>query len=217
MTASRPPDAAGLRFDWSDVPERARTAVEDRLGSPVLSALSESAAFSPGVAARLRSEDGRRFFAKAAGPEPNPLTPAAHRREARVAAALPEDAPVPTFLFSHDEGERGWIVLVFEDVEGRNPASHGDPANSTGHSTPSRLSPSFSRHRRCLLAWWASSATGKLSAGGTGGSWPKSDRYASTPGPHAASTSSPVWRPKLPRRRKGTPCSIWTCGRTTCC
>ena len=122
MTASRPPDAAGLRFDWSDVPERARTAVEDRLGSPVLSALSESAAFSPGVAARLRSEDGRRFFAKAAGPEPNPLTPAAHRREARVAAALPEDAPVPTFLFSHDEGERGWIVLVFEDVEGRNPA-----------------------------------------------------------------------------------------------
>ena len=121
MTASRPPDAAGLRFDWSDVPERARTAVEDRLGSPVLSAVSQSAGFSPGVAARLRTEDGRRFFAKAAGPEPNPLTPAAHRREARVAAALPEDAPVPRLLFSHDEGEGGWIVLVFEDVEGRNP------------------------------------------------------------------------------------------------
>ena len=122
MTASRPPDAAGLRFDWSDVPERARSAVEDRLGSPVLSAVSQSAGFSPGVAARLRTEDGRRFFAKAAGSEPNPLTPEAHRREARVAAALPEDAPVPRFLFSHDEGEGGWILLVFEDVEGRNPA-----------------------------------------------------------------------------------------------
>ncbi len=122
MTASRPPDAAGLRLDWSDVPERARAAVENRLGSPILSAVSQSAGFSPGVAARLRTEDGRRFFAKAAGPEPNALTPAAHRREARVAAALPEDAPVPRFLFSHDEGEGDWIVVVFEFVEGRNPA-----------------------------------------------------------------------------------------------
>src|SRR5688500_17367073 len=122
MIRSRPPDAAGLRVDWSDVPLRVRVAVEDRLGSPNVSAASQSAGFSPGVAARLRTEDGRRFFAKAAGPEPNPLTPAAHRREARVAAALPEDAPVPRLLFSHDEGEGGWIVLVFEDVEGRNPA-----------------------------------------------------------------------------------------------
>jgi hypothetical protein len=73
------------------------------------------------VAARLRTEDGRRFFAKAAGPEPNPLTTAAHRKEARVAAALPEVAPVPRFLFSHDEGEGAWVVLVLEDAEGRNP------------------------------------------------------------------------------------------------
>jgi aminoglycoside phosphotransferase (APT) family kinase protein len=122
VTTSRPPEAAGLRFEWSEVPGRVRAAVEDRLGSPIVSAVSQSAGFSPGVAARLRTEDRRRFFAKAAGPEPNPLTPAAHRREARVAAALPVDAPVPRFLFSHDEGEWAWIVLVFEDVEGRNPA-----------------------------------------------------------------------------------------------
>ncbi len=122
MTASRPPDAAGLRFGWSEVPGRVRAAVEDRLGSPVVSAASQSAGFSPGVAARLRTEDGRRYFAKAAGPEPNPLTPAAHRREAKVAAALPKEAPVPRLLVSHDEGEDGWIVFVFEDVEGRNPA-----------------------------------------------------------------------------------------------
>jgi Phosphotransferase enzyme family len=121
VTTSRPPDAAGLRFEWSDIPGRVRAAVENRLGSPVVSAASQSAGFSPGVAARLRTEDGRRFFAKAAGPEPNPLTPAAHRREARVAAALPVDVPVPRFLFSHDEDEGGWIVLIFEDVDGRNP------------------------------------------------------------------------------------------------
>ena len=92
------------------------------MGSPVVSAESQPAGFSPGVAARLRTAAGRRVFAKAAGPEPNPLTPTVHRREARVAAALPEEAPVPRLLWSHDEGEGGWIVLVFEDVEGRNPA-----------------------------------------------------------------------------------------------
>ena len=102
MTSSRPPDAAGLRFGWS---EGVRAALEDRLGSPVVSVASQSAGFSPGVAARLGTEDGRHFFAKAAGPEPNPLTPAAHRREARVTAALPEEAPVPRLLHSHDEKE----------------------------------------------------------------------------------------------------------------
>ena len=99
-----------------------RAAVEAWLDSPVVSAASQSGGFSPGVAARLRTADGRRVFVKAAGPEPNPLTPTAHRLEARVAAALPEEAPVPRLLWSHDEGEGGWIVLVFEDVEGRNPA-----------------------------------------------------------------------------------------------
>ena len=36
-----------------------RAAVEDRLGNPIVSAVSQSAGFSPGVAARLRTEDGR--------------------------------------------------------------------------------------------------------------------------------------------------------------
>ena len=122
MKGARPPDAAGLRLDWPEVPGRVRAAVEAWLESPVVSAASQPGGFSPGVAARLRTADGRRVFVKAAGPEPNPLTPTAHRQEARVAAALPEEAPVPRLLWSHDEGEGGWIVLVFEDVEGRNPA-----------------------------------------------------------------------------------------------
>ncbi len=122
LEGSRPPDAAGLRLDWLEVPGRVRTAVEDWLRSPVISAASQSAGFSPGVAARLQTEDGRRVFLKAAGPEPNPLTPEAHRREARITAALPGEVPVPRLLWSHDEGEGGWVVLVFEDVEGRNPA-----------------------------------------------------------------------------------------------
>ena len=47
--------------------------------------------------------------------------PAAHRREVVVAAALPDEAPVSRLLWSHDEGEGGWVVLLFEDIEGRNP------------------------------------------------------------------------------------------------
>lgn len=88
----------------------------------MVSAASQPGGFSPGLAARLRTEDGARLFVKAAGPEPNAQTPAAHRREASVAAALPRDAPVPRPLWSHDEGEGGWIVLAFEDVEGTSPA-----------------------------------------------------------------------------------------------
>jgi aminoglycoside phosphotransferase (APT) family kinase protein len=86
VEGARPPDAAGLRLDWPEVPGRVRASVEVWLESPVVSAASQSAGFSPGV------------------------------------AALPEEAPVPRLLWSHDEGEGGWIVLVFEDVEGRNPA-----------------------------------------------------------------------------------------------
>lgn len=102
------------------MPPDVRAAVEERLGSPIVRASSQSAGFSPGVAARLRTEDGRRLFAKAAGPEPSPAAPELHRAEARVTAALPAEAPVPRLHFSHDEG--GWMVLIFEDIDGRNPA-----------------------------------------------------------------------------------------------
>ncbi len=78
--------------------------------------------FSPGLAARLQTRDGRRVFVKAVGPEPNPDSSAMHRREAEVVRALPSEAPMPRLPWSHDEGEEGWVVLVFEDVDGRSPA-----------------------------------------------------------------------------------------------
>ena len=95
MEGSSSPAAEGLRVGWQDVPERIRALVEGWLGSPVVSATNQPAGFSPGAAARLRTASGWRVFAKAAGPEPNELTPTAHRREAKVAAALPDEAPVP--------------------------------------------------------------------------------------------------------------------------
>lgn len=99
-----------------------RRAVEERLGESVVAAPFSPGGFSPGGAARLRTSGGRRVFVKAVGPEPNPDSPAMHRREAEVVRKLPSEAPVPRLLWSYDEGEEGWVVLAFEDVDGRSPA-----------------------------------------------------------------------------------------------
>jgi len=42
-----------------------------------------------------------------------------HRREARIAAALPTSVPTPRLLDSYDDGD--WIALIFEDIEGTTP------------------------------------------------------------------------------------------------
>ena len=111
-----PPPAEGQRLDWSAIPAGVRAAVERDLGSPVVEAISQRTGFSPGVAARLRLADGRRVFAKAISAEPNPDSPAFHRREARIVAALPPAAPVPPLRYLVDED--GWVVLVFAEIAG---------------------------------------------------------------------------------------------------
>jgi aminoglycoside phosphotransferase (APT) family kinase protein len=114
------PPARGERLPWEQVPTEIRKTIEQRLDAPVVRAVTRPGGFSPGLAATLELEDGRRFFAKAVGPEPNPDSPAFHRREAHIAAALPPGAPAPRFLFSV-ENAAGWIALVFEHVDGSEP------------------------------------------------------------------------------------------------
>jgi aminoglycoside phosphotransferase (APT) family kinase protein len=118
---TEPPPAAGVRTDWRALPDRVRIAIEQRLGSSVVSAVTQPGGFSPGLAARVRTAAGQRVFIKAVGSNANPLAPTFHRREARIAALLPPDVPVPRLLWSFDEGDEGWIVLAFEDIEGRQP------------------------------------------------------------------------------------------------
>jgi Phosphotransferase enzyme family len=113
------PPARGERQPWEGVPEAVRRTIEQRLGSSVATATTRPGGFSPGAAVRLELADGRRFFAKAVGPAPNPDSPDFHRREARCAAALPPTTPAPQFLFAVEHGE--WVALVFEDVEGHEP------------------------------------------------------------------------------------------------
>lgn len=113
------PPAVGVRAAWEDVPRELREEVEARLGSRVAAAETQRGGFSPGVAARLRLADGRRAFVKAASTAMNPETPGIHRDEAGIAGALPAHVPAPRLLGTVDRD--GWVVLLFEDIDGRAP------------------------------------------------------------------------------------------------
>jgi len=119
--------AQGVRIEWGDLPRRVRDAIEERLGSRVVDAQNQPGGFSPGLAARILTEEGRRAFLKTLSPTQNPDAVEAHRREARIAAALPSPAPVSRLLWVYDEGDAGWIVLAFEDVPGHLPTLPWQP------------------------------------------------------------------------------------------
>lgn len=108
------------RLPWAQVPAPLRAAAEQRLGGAVTAAVTQPGGFSPGAAARLKLDSGRRAFAKAVGPELNPDSPGIYRAEARIAAALPAAAWAPGFLGVIDSG--GWVLLLFEDIDGAMPA-----------------------------------------------------------------------------------------------
>lgn len=119
----------GTRPDWTQLPVSVRKAIEAGIRGRIAAAHSQSTGFSPGVAARVVLDDGRRIFVKAAGPDPNPQAPAFHRQEARITAALPPDVPAPRLLFTHDDGE--WVALVLEDVDGTSPRLPWEAAELT--------------------------------------------------------------------------------------
>ncbi|NEB80393.1 phosphotransferase [Streptomyces sp. SID14478] len=120
MTPATPaPPATGVRTPWDALPDRVRDALADALGAPVVTARTQSGGFSPGVAARVALDDGRRAFVKAVSAQANPHSPALHRAEARNAAALPPEVPAPRLLATYDDDT--WVALAFEDVPGRQP------------------------------------------------------------------------------------------------
>ncbi|OIJ86924.1 aminoglycoside phosphotransferase [Streptomyces sp. MUSC 14] len=118
MTTSAPP-ATGVRTPWEALPAAVRDAVGETLGAPVVRSQTQRGGFSPGVAARVRTAAGGTGFVKAVSAEANPHSPVLHRREARVAAALPAAVPAPRLLGTYDDGT--WVALVFEEVAGRQP------------------------------------------------------------------------------------------------
>ena len=120
------PAAAGVRVPYDDLPAHVRGWVAATLGSPVVRAQTQTGGFSPGVAARLTCADGTRAFVKAVSADTNPESPTLHRREGEVLRLLPADLPVPRLLAAYDESP--WVVLLIDDVEGRQPALPWDDA-----------------------------------------------------------------------------------------
>ena len=126
MAAAQPLAAAeGMRLPWSAVPATLRAEAERLLGGRVLRAVTQPGGSSPGVTARLVLSKGHRAFVKAVG-ETSPGSLDMHRTEARIAAALPLSVPAARLLASLDSD--GWVILIFEDVEGRMPVQPWQPA-----------------------------------------------------------------------------------------
>jgi Phosphotransferase enzyme family len=119
------PAAEGVRVAWEDVPREVRSAVEAICGSPVVRADTQRGGFSPGVAARVTGADGGRHFVKAVEAVANPDSFQAHRREGVVLSELVPlvragrlAAPALHGVVDDD----GWVALVLQDVDGRQPA-----------------------------------------------------------------------------------------------
>lgn len=92
--------------------------MERQCGSPVVSAQSQGAGFTPGFASVLTCADGSRHFVKAASVKAQRPFADSYREEARKLVALPRSVPAPRLLWSRDDE---WVVLGLQYVAGRNP------------------------------------------------------------------------------------------------
>ncbi|WP_148612804.1 phosphotransferase family protein [Nocardioides rubriscoriae] len=111
------------RLEWQHLPPELRAVVEGHLGTPVAQAVSQTAGFTPGFASVLVGEDGSRHFVKAASVRAQRVFADSYREEARKLAALPDGVPAPRLRWGHGlDGDRDWVVLGIEHVEGRAPS-----------------------------------------------------------------------------------------------
>jgi aminoglycoside phosphotransferase len=97
-----------------------RTAVEEHLGSQVVTAANARGGFTPGLASTLALADGRRLFAKAISATLSEVGMNQYRREAANIPRLPPSVPSPRLLWHYDDGE--WVVLLLSMVDGHPPA-----------------------------------------------------------------------------------------------
>ena len=105
---------------WNALPPQVRDQIEQLAGGRVLAAENCEGGFSAGFASRLTLAGGRRLFAKAMDGAAWPLQAGWCRDEARVSAGLPAGIPAPGLRGWSDDGR--WVALVFECIEGREPA-----------------------------------------------------------------------------------------------
>lgn len=110
-----PTGATAARPSWDDLPEPLREGLADRLGS-ITSAEIQTGGFTPGLAVRLRLASGQRVFAK--GIPADHVLAGKYRAEATTARHLPDTTPAPRLHWDADIA--GWVVLAFDDINGRH-------------------------------------------------------------------------------------------------
>ncbi|MGH3509241.1 MAG: phosphotransferase, partial [Nocardioidaceae bacterium] len=114
-----PHGATARRLEWPLLPPPLRREIERRLGSPVRTADTAGAGFTPGFASVLTGEDGRRLFVKAASRKAQRVFADSYAQEIRRLRALPPGLPVPRLVWSLEDDD--WVVLALEYVDGPNP------------------------------------------------------------------------------------------------
>jgi hypothetical protein len=100
-----------VRLSWEELPGSLR----DGLGA-ITTARVQDGGFTPGLAARLELASRERLFAKGI-PAGHPLA-GKYRTEAGTAWLLSATAPAPRLRW--DGPIAGWVVLVFDDIDGRH-------------------------------------------------------------------------------------------------
>jgi len=130
-----------LRPSWDEMPLPLREALASRLGA-IAGVQVQTGGFTPGLAVRLRLANGERIFAKGI-PVDHALADK-YRAEAETVQMLPPSAPAPPLRWHAEMA--GWIVLAFEDIDGRHadlsPGSPDiDPAVTTVAGLAAVLTP----------------------------------------------------------------------------
>ncbi|HYN94569.1 MAG TPA: aminoglycoside phosphotransferase family protein [Pilimelia sp.] len=170
-----PYEATAQRPDWADLPAAVRTAIADRLGSPVVAARTARGGFTQGFTAVLTTAAGDEHFVKAAALTDLPHLADWYAREAALTAALPPAVPAPRPRWTATLA--GHYVLCAEAVPGaRMPALPWRPDELTAtlaalaataaalREPPAALTalglPRLSDFARADLSTWAPVAAG---------------------------------------------------------
>ena len=117
--SSLPHGRTARRLEWAHLPPTVRAAIEERCGSTITSATSQTSGFTPGFASVLEAADGSRHFVKAASTRAQRPFADAYREEARKLGALPVEAPAPPLLWTLEVDD--WFAMSTDFVEARPP------------------------------------------------------------------------------------------------
>jgi hypothetical protein len=180
--------ATAIRLAWDQLPAPLRDGLDTRLGG-ITAARTQTGGFTPGLAVRLQLTDGSRLFAKG--------IPASHvlawkySDEAAACRQLPPAAPAPRLRW--DGQIAGWIVLIFDDIDGRHPAlAPGSPDISRVVAMTAGLAALLTP---CPVAAAPPPPANWPGWSTAGANWPLNRRPAWTAGPAATSPAWPNWKP----------------------